>query len=211
MKHETHTIQVWPSGRGYEYRGNSNYGFPGTGGDERRLRANTQCGGTLSRWRKGKASEWAELLVELRVNRYIEIEVLKCDSMLVSDLLQHGSECSHGDMDREWSYDEVTNLYPDPGDWTYDQCREWLDDHGVDHPDAEAEIAAWAQTISDHAEPAEIYEWWAVSDWLARQLTAIGEPVLDNAYGYWWGRTCTGQAMKMDGTLQQIARKYANE
>lgn len=56
----------------------------------------------------------------------------------------------------------------------------------------------------DH--PAEVYEWWRVSQWLCDQLHAIGEVTIDNGYGCWWGRTCTGQGMIMDGTLQAVAK-----
>ena len=49
---------------------------------------------------------------------------------------------------------------------------------------------------------------WAVTEWLAKELLDIGECVLDNVYGYWWGRQCSGQAIKMDGTLQEIARRH---
>lgn len=69
-------------------------------------------------------------------------------------------------------------------------------------------LDAWRQAVSDCAEPAEPYEWWRVSGWLCRQLRDIGEVVIDNDYGYWWGRTCTGQAMIMDGTLQAVARRH---
>jgi hypothetical protein len=59
--------------------------------------------------------------------------------------------------------------------------------------------------IRDNAEAQEIYEWWRVTKWLAKRLEEIGEPVLSNAYGQWWGRTCTGQSMLQDGTLQRVA------
>jgi len=39
-------------------------------------------------------------------------------------------------------------------------------------------------------------------------LDAIGEPTIDNEYGYWWGRTCCGQGLIMDGTLQRIAQQH---
>lgn len=60
-------------------------------------------------------------------------------------------------------------------------------------------------------EPREIYEWWLVSDWLADKLEEIGEPVIRNGFGDWWGRTCTGQGFLMDGTLQAIAREFLPE
>ncbi len=50
----------------------------------------------------------------------------------------------------------------------------------------------------------EIFEWYAVSDWLAKQLKEHNEPVLENDYGTWWGRTCTGQAIAMDSVIEDI-------
>src|SRR5271154_669956 len=37
--------------------------------------------------------------------------------------------------------------------------------------------------------PQEIFEWWLVSPWLCKRLLMAGEPVIDNEYGQWWGRT----------------------
>ena len=51
----------------------------------------------------------------------------------------------------------------------------------------------------------EIFEWWAISNWLADKLKEHKEPILDNDYGTWWGRTCTGQAIKMDAVIEDIA------
>ena len=56
----------------------------------------------------------------------------------------------------------------------------------------------------DGAEIKEIFEWWVVSDWLAKRLEAHGEPLLINDYGTWWGRTCTGQAILLDFVIEQI-------
>jgi hypothetical protein len=70
------------------------------------------------------------------------------------------------------------------------------------------DVDDWREAVNSVAEPQEVYEWWLVSSWLAGELSAIGEPVIDNDYGYWWGRTCTGQAIKLDGTMQEIAAKH---
>lgn len=69
----------------------------------------------------------------------------------------------------------------------------------------------WRDAVRDHSQenPAEVYEWWRVSGWLVKELREIGEAVLDNDYGNWWGRTCTGQSILQDGTLQEIAAKHA--
>lgn len=56
-------------------------------------------------------------------------------------------------------------------------------------------------------EPQEIFEWWLVSDWLLGKLREVGEPVINSDFGCLWGRTCTGQAIIMDGTIQSIVKK----
>lgn len=52
--------------------------------------------------------------------------------------------------------------------------------------------------------PQEIYEWWLISPWLAKRLREAGEPILKTDFGYWWGRTVTGQAIKFDYVIQSI-------
>jgi hypothetical protein len=52
--------------------------------------------------------------------------------------------------------------------------------------------------------PQEIFEWWLVSAWLGKKLLLEGEPVIDNGYGVWWGRTTTGQAIAMDEPIGKI-------
>jgi hypothetical protein len=67
------------------------------------------------------------------------------------------------------------------------------------------DIGDWRDVVRDNAEPAEIFEWWRVTSWLADKLDEIDEPTISNSYGAWWGRTCTGQGFLMDGTLQAVA------
>lgn len=236
----THTIQAWPRGTGYEYVGDP-WSSHREDGDQ--LRVRKYNGEDQEKWRAGTPEEWSELRIAVRAERYVECEVLKCDSSLVGDLLQHGAECSHGDLQDEWTYENVTGLYPDPEAWDAAACREWLAERGIeaditDPPRIACENHAGLDNVDgvlgrceadgggceldddntdyceelrdairDNAEGVEVYEWWAISEWLAGELTTSGEPVLENNYGYWWGRTCTGQAMIMDGTLQTIARR----
>jgi len=56
-------------------------------------------------------------------------------------------------------------------------------------------------------EPQEVYEWWLVSDWLKEKLLEQGEPIIDNEYGIWWGRTSSGQQIVADGIIQKILKK----
>ena len=51
----------------------------------------------------------------------------------------------------------------------------------------------------------EIFEWWLVSPYLARELKEQGEVIIDALGCHWWGRTTSGQAIYMDGVIQKIA------
>ena len=50
----------------------------------------------------------------------------------------------------------------------------------------------------------EIYEYWIVTPWLGEKLRDKGEPVLERWGGWIWGRTCTGQAILLDGVISEI-------
>ena len=55
-------------------------------------------------------------------------------------------------------------------------------------------------------EPQEILEVWKISSWLYEELKKQGEPVLDSGFGCYWGRTCSGQSIKMDSCINLIAK-----
>ncbi len=180
--------------------------------------------------------------VEEFAERILDQDIYCNQSMLVTELMGR-------DVDG-FTYDEVTNMRPNTGEWTVAQCREWIGNYwqtletpedpssmsrercvellaSVDIECNDDETIAtlreavevniddgtidgideWRQIVDEHAEPAEVYEWWAVNEYFAAKLIQHGECVLDNDYGYWWGRQATGQAILMDGTLQNIARE----
>ncbi len=66
------------------------------------------------------------------------------------------------------------------------------------------DVNDWQRAVDDSA-PAEVLEWWRITSDLCQHLRDIGQVVLDNDYGYWWGRTCSGQGYIMDGVLQEVA------
>ncbi len=213
MTSETRTIQTWPSGISYEYHGRPEDGPT----DHRSLRILARNGGKQSRWRRGAADEWTKIIHSLRAERYSDVEIYCCDSSLVDNLLKQAHEPN--DLGPAFTHDAIRNLYPDPGAWDAEACREWLTDHGHESPplqrlgdspqiDEEADEEVCRTEVRDHAEPAEVYEWWRVSEWLCRQLHAIGEVTIDNDYGHWWGRCCTGQGYLMDGVLQRVAAQF---
>lgn len=151
------------------------------------------------------------LKIEEMAERLLREDVFCCDSSLVTELLNGTAAL--------FSWDDVENLYPDPSEWTAEQCVTWCEDHGEDLPDKpedpdEDDEDLWLEdlreTVRDNADAAEVYEWWRVTPWLLGELREVGEPVLDHAFGEWWGRTCTGQSIMLDGTLQAVASRVLN-
>ncbi len=174
MTTETQTIQTWPSGRGYEYRGSAHEPTA-----ERRLRIHNYNGGTPNRWRRGTVAEWREILHSRRAEMYSERDILCCDSMLVGDLLREAQNAHLEAFNHAFEYEEIRNLYPDPEDMEADDCESWLTERGLDCARDESDddgdyLNALRDVVRDNAEPAEVYEWWRVSSWLCDQLDAIG-------------------------------------
>ena len=85
--------------------------------------------------------------------------------------------------------------------------------------DGEWDVDAWPcescgkriDVESLDVEPVEIYEWWAVSSWLAGKLEEHGHPIHRDFYGLTvWGRPTTGQAISLDGVIRAIARELGS-
>ena len=55
--------------------------------------------------------------------------------------------------------------------------------------------------------PREIFEYWAVSDWLGRKLKDKGETVVDLLGLTIFGRATTGQYMTVDSVFREIAKE----
>jgi len=162
---------------------------------------------------------------------YVNSEILKCESSLVTDLLAIEHHASTANIAANFSYDNVENYYQDFDrilDGTVRQSRKDeikqlctqnnlndgydIEDFITNSENESKEIAheniedlTVLARILNYQDPQEIFEWWAVTEWLGNKLMESGEPVLSNDYGYWWGRTCTGQAIILDGTIQKIA------
>lgn len=68
----------------------------------------------------------------------------------------------------------------------------------------DSETGICEKCYEESQNPQEIFEWWLVSKWLGRKLLMEGEPLIDNGYGTWWGRTTTGQAISLDYVINSI-------
>lgn len=71
--------------------------------------------------------------------------------------------------------------------------------------DIEGDAYEWVcDNFNLEPEYGEIYEHWIVSDWLGRKLSERGHVVESYLGMTIWGRGCTGQAIYMDGVMEQI-------
>lgn len=162
-------------------------------------------------------------LAELYINR----EILKCDTSLIEELLNMDDASNIG---LNFNYDmiEYPFNYPDIVDLPEDEQailkKYSLDPSDIYHflnqevsseeeiiPHKDASLLESIMEDYDEPETKEIFEWWSVTAWLGEKLNDMGEAVLKNDYGYWWGRTCTGQAIILDGTIQKIALQYVGD
>ena len=57
----------------------------------------------------------------------------------------------------------------------------------------------------------EIFEWYLISDWFLKRLREINEPIIDNDFGEYWGRCCTGQSIYLDYNIQELAFEWASD
>ena len=135
---------------------------------------------------------------EERARRFVANNVLLCQSSLLDLLLKRNDVPG-------FMWDDVTNLY----DGSIDAVEEHLasvdevtPDEWHDLPFDEREELAREHGFDP--EPHEIYEWWVVSSYMAERLSELGQPILDNGYGTWWGRTCTGQSIYLDHVIARL-------
>lgn len=71
-------------------------------------------------------------------------------------------------------------------------------------------VSGYVESNDGTEEYIEIYEYWAVTPWLAEKLANQGERVDQDFYGLCiWGRTCTGQAIYMDSVIHLIVKNLS--
>lgn len=173
--------------------------------------------------------------LQTRAARLVDREVHACMSSLVATLASGSWATRDRSNDLTALFEQAQELAMPVLDYE-SAAREagWLrvdelngDGFAAIHPDqdlCEAQDAycatadeAWrgacaASDIEPHE--CEVYEHWAVSDWLADKLEAAGERVDRDFAGLCvWARTTTGQAISMDEVIQRIVSEtgYASE
>jgi len=102
-------------------------------------------------------------------------------------------------------FDDIENLYMTDSEI----IKYHLDEIELDDDSKEVTIDMLDDFRLDN--PQEIFEWYLVSDWFLDRLREINEPIIDNDYGEYWGRCCTGQAIYLDYNMQELAYEYASD
>ena len=116
-----------------------------------------------------------------RNKRIVDKFIYLCQSSLVDYLL--GKEI--------FSYDDIENQY-----YSFKEAKEGnMINDDVKEEDYEA--------IDK-----EILEWWLCEDWFLEKLKEMGQPILENDYGTWWGRCTSGQAICLDYEIGQFRKKW---
>lgn len=152
--------------------------------------------------------------IEQRAQRIVQQEVLVCVSSLVHTLAQSEGGVEMGYQDLAGLTAQAAELFSGPID--YDECAiqscwelnadgEWQSEDSDDrYNDSETLCSEECLDYDDYRR--EVFEHWAVSNWLAGKLEEQGETVDRDFAGLTvWARTTTGQAIYMDGVILQIA------
>jgi hypothetical protein len=162
---------------------------------------------------------------ELR--RLVDREVYYCVSALVHTLAEGGLSAADDHATRSitnLSYQAYDLTLPIPdyeeaafqAGWTHHVSRmAGTPSYRRAHDDTYHLFDSWRDLCeSEDIEPydREVFEHWIISDWLADKLEAHGEKVDRDFAGLAvWARTTTGQAICMDGVIEDILRELHKE
>ena len=83
-------------------------------------------------------------------------------------------------------------------------CQTYL----VEHLIKEGDIDFWEIMRNGQQATPEVFEWWLVTESFANILADEGEVIVNKYNCHWWGRTTTGQAIYMDGVIEDIVATY---
>lgn len=141
----------------------------------------------------------------------VDREVYYCVSPLVHELTQkreHFPEREEDFINAWWTAPDYEECLIE------NECETFTDDFGVscwrdtrsgETHVGDAESACEAFNLDVYNYSREVFEHWLVSDWLADKLEERGERVLRDFFGLTvWGRTTTGQAIRLDHVIERI-------
>jgi hypothetical protein len=151
--------------------------------------------------------------------KFVQREVLRNVNTMTEYILSKSFE----DQNAPFTWDEVSTFYTYPeyiGKYAnfsggneearqaeIDRLQALID--GIESDDITDEQRAIQEDIEKleelETEPAEVFEWWAVSTWLAEKLEEEGECIINQESI--WGRQTTGQAILLDYVISKICAK----
>jgi hypothetical protein len=142
--------------------------------------------------------------------------------MCVSALMDYVLRKSWDETDTPIAHDDIQNMRPDPDEWDIAQCEEYIQENlptpttqRSDYEVGEEEeyLEFLRDYIRDNAPDAEIFEWYAVDEWLLDRLQERKECVIDGVVGIgrYWGRCTTGQSVSLDYAIQHIAVEWSEK
>lgn len=136
----------------------------------------------------GSDYDYDELLSLCERRDYLEAALNHVDDMDRGDVID-ALNATFEDADEDASTAELrVALRTALNDADLDLVREFCDDQGVD------------------PEICEVLEHWVVSEWFAEKLAEKGEATGELFGLTIWGRTCSGQAILLDGVVEGIAK-----
>ena len=156
--------------------------------------------------------------VEARARRLVDQEVLVCMSSLVSTIASaYGDGGTPAILELSELASELCSPIPDyesaavEAGWSQTSFAP-AQVVFTDATDSQTWCAAdWQSLCNDHdIEPhdREVFEHWAISDYLGRKLEAYGEKVEFDFQGLViWARTTTGQTIYADHVIELIAKE----
>ncbi|MFA5240430.1 MAG: zinc ribbon domain-containing protein [Phycisphaerae bacterium] len=143
--------------------------------------------------------------------RFVERDVLACFSYEMESVLRAGINY----QDKEYplpTAEDIQNAYeykcPDCGEVFNpdDNCQEREKD-GQSVFVCPACGKCYESQGDLENEPQEVFEWWIITEWLAKKLLAHNEPIIEWGNNWYWGRTCSGQAILLDSVISQICEE----
>lgn len=129
---------------------------------------------------------------EREIESFVGRVIMACQTGLIEELLNK----------HVFSVDDIYNLYPE-----FDALLLYPTRCVNCYKDVvcrDSETGVCESCFEANQMPKEIDEWWLVSPWFGKKLLLEKEPVIDNGYGVWWGRTTTGQAISLDHIIEKI-------
>ncbi len=142
----------------------------------------------------------SEMTLDEMVEKIVREDVFCNVDSWVRFMLDHSD-----DQNCPIGYDDLEYNRPDFDEMEEEEVIEYLkDEYGYTDEQISKMDDPFEVAEDDYNEP-EVFEYWAVSDWLYRKLRDRGEVVIDS-YPQVWGRCTTGQAIKLDGVIRSIGR-----